>query len=159
MPKTRSYVAILIGPSLSSAKAKVVLAIDGLEARVWGKRDDKHGSDADNSFDEQDDSETSDSDDEEGDGPETSDSANSSDDDEEDGEGEGEDEEVEESEEENIGNLTSENVPADDDEILPLRAPPLRTYAEEHRFLQAADRILSRTLATHENSLLAELCT
>ncbi|KAJ6544228.1 hypothetical protein B0H19DRAFT_1076366 [Mycena capillaripes] len=36
----RAYLAILVGPSIGSAKTKVMFAVDGLVAKVWGERDD-----------------------------------------------------------------------------------------------------------------------
>ena len=36
----RTYLAIVLGPSVSSAKARVMFAVDGLEVKVWGVRDD-----------------------------------------------------------------------------------------------------------------------
>ncbi|KAM6492750.1 hypothetical protein JOM56_012474 [Amanita muscaria] len=43
----RAYVAILVGPSIGSARSKVLLGVDGLEARIWGKREDVPRVDAD----------------------------------------------------------------------------------------------------------------
>lgn len=40
----RAYLTIVLGPSASSGKAKVVFAVDGLEVKLWGERDDS-GSD------------------------------------------------------------------------------------------------------------------
>ena len=37
--RARAYLAILVGPSVGSAKAKVVFAVDGLEVKVWGERE------------------------------------------------------------------------------------------------------------------------
>src|ERR1700728_4613754 len=36
----RAYLAILVGASISSAKSKVVVGINGLEVKIWGTRDD-----------------------------------------------------------------------------------------------------------------------
>ena len=36
----RVYLAIMLGPSPSSSKARVMFAVDGLEVKVWGKRED-----------------------------------------------------------------------------------------------------------------------
>ncbi|KIM78003.1 hypothetical protein PILCRDRAFT_608143 [Piloderma croceum F 1598] len=36
----RAYLAIVLGPSPSSSKARVMFAVDGLEVKVWGKRED-----------------------------------------------------------------------------------------------------------------------
>ncbi|KAF9035381.1 hypothetical protein BDZ89DRAFT_1157784 [Hymenopellis radicata] len=37
---SRVYLAIMLGPSVGTAKARVLLAVDGLETKVWGERDD-----------------------------------------------------------------------------------------------------------------------
>ena len=39
----RAYLAIVLGPSASSAKAKVIFAVDGLEVKMWGLREDGDG--------------------------------------------------------------------------------------------------------------------
>ncbi|KAF7331032.1 hypothetical protein MVEN_02443500 [Mycena venus] len=39
-PTRRAYLAILVGPSIGSAKTKVIFAVDGLVAKIWGERDD-----------------------------------------------------------------------------------------------------------------------
>ncbi|KAF7354674.1 hypothetical protein MSAN_01381100 [Mycena sanguinolenta] len=39
-PPRRAYVAVLVGPSIGSAKTKVMFAVDGLATKVWGERDD-----------------------------------------------------------------------------------------------------------------------
>lgn len=36
----RAYLAIMLGSSPSSSKARVMFAVDGLEVKVWGKRED-----------------------------------------------------------------------------------------------------------------------
>ena len=36
----RAYLAIVLGPNAGSAKARVMFAVDGLEVKVWGTRDD-----------------------------------------------------------------------------------------------------------------------
>ena len=37
----RGYLALLVGSSVGTAKAKVILGLDGLESKVWGLRDDE----------------------------------------------------------------------------------------------------------------------
>ncbi|TFK71598.1 hypothetical protein BDN72DRAFT_837496 [Pluteus cervinus] len=93
----RVYLAILVGPSLTSARAKVIMGVDGFECKVWGERDDDTltiDNDQDKSEGEDDDEESeseSGSEDsgsgstEDGDSEETKESG--SDSDEEDGEG------------------------------------------------------------------------
>ncbi|KAL0569015.1 hypothetical protein V5O48_012950 [Marasmius crinis-equi] len=39
-PSRPTHLAILIGPSISTARAKVIFGVDGLEEKVWGLRDD-----------------------------------------------------------------------------------------------------------------------
>ena len=49
-----AYLAIVFGPSASSAKSRVIFAVDGLEVKVWGQRDnaeDLGGGSADESED------------------------------------------------------------------------------------------------------------
>ena len=36
-----AYLAFLVGPSIGSARSKVVLALDGLEVKIWGTQDDR----------------------------------------------------------------------------------------------------------------------
>ncbi|THU76081.1 hypothetical protein K435DRAFT_974580 [Dendrothele bispora CBS 962.96] len=36
----RAYMAILLGPSIGTAKRKVIFGVDGLEVKVWGERED-----------------------------------------------------------------------------------------------------------------------
>jgi hypothetical protein len=38
-PKARADVAVVLGPSVGSARARVLLSVDGLEVKVWGQRD------------------------------------------------------------------------------------------------------------------------
>ena len=40
----RAYLAFVLGPSASSAKSKVIFAVDGLEVKIWGSREDGEGS-------------------------------------------------------------------------------------------------------------------
>ncbi|KAJ3936165.1 MAG: hypothetical protein NXY57DRAFT_987028 [Lentinula lateritia] len=39
-PGSQAYLAILVGPSIGTAKSKVIFAVDGLETKIWGVRDD-----------------------------------------------------------------------------------------------------------------------
>ncbi|KAJ8517407.1 hypothetical protein ONZ45_g5424 [Pleurotus djamor] len=55
-----AHLGILVGPSIGSAKAKVIFAVDGLEAKQWGLREDRTGLD-----DEEDEEETEQSESEE----------------------------------------------------------------------------------------------
>ncbi|KAF8905344.1 hypothetical protein CPB85DRAFT_1552214 [Mucidula mucida] len=61
-----AYLAIVLGPSVGTAKARVLLAVDGLETKVWGERDDlPEDDDEEDSDDEEEDDEDQDSDDDE----------------------------------------------------------------------------------------------
>ena len=40
---TQAFLAIVVGPSITSSKIRVLLSIDGLEMRVWGSRDIRVG--------------------------------------------------------------------------------------------------------------------
>ena len=37
------YLALVLGPTIGAPKARVVLALEGLEVKIWGKRDDSGG--------------------------------------------------------------------------------------------------------------------
>ncbi|KAJ6465953.1 hypothetical protein C8R47DRAFT_1201498 [Mycena vitilis] len=38
--RARAYLAVLVGPSIGSAKTRVMFAVDGLVVRVWGEREE-----------------------------------------------------------------------------------------------------------------------
>ncbi|KAF9074663.1 hypothetical protein BDP27DRAFT_1214101 [Rhodocollybia butyracea] len=38
--RSQAFMAIIVGPSIGTAKSKVMFAVDGLEAKIWGLRDD-----------------------------------------------------------------------------------------------------------------------
>jgi hypothetical protein len=155
--KNRAYLAIILGPSVGSAKSRVIFAVDGLEAKVWGVRDDRE--DLDETVNGNSDSEEEvDSDGEEEDESD-------------------EDEENENSASEDESDLESDNTdessepppprsPSPLHPKLPSLAstptlhatvttassptPPRYSYAEEQQALRMADRLLSRTLAAAE---------
>ena len=138
---TRAYLAILLGPSTVSAKSKVVLGIDGLEKRIWGN----HTNVSSTSEAVDDESE------EQGALSETEgdDSAKEPEDSESDESEEELEEESEEDDCENVGEMSS----------------PLPTaqssHASEQRFLQNAERLLSRTLAAADadgRGIISEMC-
>ena len=127
------YLGYFIGPSISTSKAKVILGIDGLEARVWGTRSDVRS--ADDREDQQPISDDGTREEETGcdhlaghDGERAE---------------EPEDSEDEEEEEEDDDAETS----ASEDEESSLDTSPYKSHAQELNFLQNADRLLSRTLA------------
>ncbi|PBK72128.1 hypothetical protein ARMSODRAFT_932465 [Armillaria solidipes] len=135
---SRAYMAILVGPSIGSAKSKVMLAVDGLEAKVWGQRDDmcledESGSDNNGSENEEDDSdeecESSDGCEE---GPSDSDGSD----------------------------VDDEDETESDDDDRTSSPPPPSAFAEEQRILRTADRLLSRALVSADcegNGLASEI--
>ncbi|KAK0205830.1 hypothetical protein DFS33DRAFT_534693 [Desarmillaria ectypa] len=114
--------AILVGPSIGSAKSKVMLAVDGLEAKVWGQRDDIYL---------EDESGSSESDDDE----------NDDDEDNNDIEGQSSDGDEE-------GPSDSDESDESDEDDRSSSPPPLSAFAEEQRILRTADRLLSRALVS-----------
>ncbi|KAG7095425.1 hypothetical protein E1B28_006174 [Marasmius oreades] len=145
-----TYLAILIGPSISTAKAKVILGVDGLEEKLWGMRDDSvlryeraedQGDDLEDDNDEESSEEAENSGEE---GPEISDS---------DSEDEGEATENEGEEEEDIPQASPQSSSQmQPHEPLSHSAQPrkIQTYADLQLILQKADRLLSNTLARAE---------
>ncbi|KAJ2912269.1 hypothetical protein MD484_g8145, partial [Candolleomyces efflorescens] len=163
----RAYLAVVLGPSPGTAKSRTFLAVDRFEAKLWGfkpssgengnntvEEDDGEGSDCSSSTDEEgegddDESEPKDDDDEsDAEGPEDSDFEDDEDDDVED--------ETDSSSEPDSQPKAPTIVP-----LVPLRdstpltrgrasmsPPPSLSYAEEQRFLQNSERLLSRVLAT-----------
>ncbi|KAJ7618471.1 hypothetical protein FB45DRAFT_931722 [Roridomyces roridus] len=75
-PTRRAYLAIVVGPSIGSAKTRVMFAVDGLVARVWGERDDLPAPDSESS-DEEDSDEDGDEEESEGEEEEPSDTESS----------------------------------------------------------------------------------
>lgn len=121
-----------MGPGIRTAKARVIFGIDGLERRIWGNRDDLHpfDVDADKIPDSGDDANAEDVDDcDEHD--ECNESAEEPDDSEEDADEDG---------------TCSDDSESDPE---PSRPEPVVSIsrAEEQKFLQKADRLLSRVLA------------
>ena len=145
----QAHVAILVGPSLGTAKSRVLLGIDGMETRIWGVREDSNenaGADQESDEDEEEGAEAGSSADE---SESSAEEPEESDDDHEEDEDEDEDEADDDEEDgDEEGSADSEDdQPADSP---PTSQPPPPTYtshADEQRFLQTADRLLSRTLA------------
>ncbi|KAJ8082925.1 hypothetical protein PM082_008782 [Marasmius tenuissimus] len=143
-----TYLAILIGPSISTARAKVVFGVDGLEEKIWGMRDDDDDDDEDESEDddeeEEEDSdveEDAESSEEEGDGPPDSDT--DEDDDEEEGVPQAS------SEQEQSPSLTQPEPAKPRPQQVNAKPQP-QTYAELQALLHKADRLFSNTLARAE---------
>lgn len=155
-PKARADLAVVLGPSVAGARARVLLSVDGLEVKLWGQRDyDQEEADSE---------EEEDSDGEE----------------EESGE---EDESDDEHKLEREGSRPSSPAPsdssdsdsADSTELLQPPPEPQRRHqpfsprpsgisqTEETKILVAAERLLSRTLANacaeDDNGLGSEMGT
>lgn len=135
----RAYLAIFVGPSLVSAKSKVVLGIDGLEKRVWGDLANVPSTqEAGGDENEEQDVVSETEDDDSAEDPNESES-------------DGSEEELEE-----------ESEDEDEDEV---SSPPLtaqRSHASDQKFLQNAERLLSRTLAAADadgRGIISEMCT
>ena len=146
---TRAYLAIFVGPSLVSAKSKVVLGIDGLEKRIWGDHANVPSTqEARGDENEEQDVVSETEDDDSAEYPDESESDGSEEEIEEESEDEDEDEDEDDSK--NIGRISS---------------PPLTTqksHASEQKFLQNAERLLSRTLAAADadgRGIISEMCT
>lgn len=137
----QAHLAILVGPSIGSAKSKVILGIDGLEPSIWGMREDISAT-----VEQKDE----DSDEEEGEDEESD----------EDSDANGE---VPEDSEEEDDASEDENDDEDADEVPSLSPSPLCiSYVDQQKFLQNADRLLSRTLAAADadgNGIASEMCT
>lgn len=135
---TRAYLVILVGPSLASAKSKVVLGIDGLEKRIWGTHTYISSTQAGDDKNQVQDPVAETEDDDSGEDPDDSESE--------------EELEQEESEDE------------DEDSYVGSSSPPLAqpSHANEQRFLQNAERLLSHTLAAADGDgrgIISEMCT
>ena len=145
----RAYLAIFVGPSLVSAKSKVLLGIDGLEKRVWGDLANVPSTqEAGGDENEEQDVVSETEDDDSAEDPDESESDGSEEELEE--ESEDEDEDEDEYDSKNIGGVSS---------------PPLiahRSHASDQKFLQNAERLLSRTLAAADadgRGIISEMCT
>ena len=144
---TRAYLAIFLGPSLASAKSKVVLGIGGLEKRIWGNHANVSGTqEAGDDENEEQNVVSETEDDDSAEDPDESESDGS----EEELEEESEDEDEDEDDCEKIGGVL---------------CPPLNaqiSHASEQKFLQNAERLLSRTLAAADadgRGIISEMCT
>ncbi|KAJ7226632.1 hypothetical protein B0H12DRAFT_241017 [Mycena haematopus] len=130
-PSRRAYLAISVGPSIGSAKTKVMFAVDGLATKVWGERadveeesDDENASDA--SAEEDDDEQSSE--------PSETDSSTDSDDD------------------------ASSPPPSRSPSPSPHTSPsPIPSAASPRQPIRDPIRLLAHTLATADHSMSAEL--
>ena len=137
--RARAYLAILVGPSVGTAKAKVVFAVDGLEVKVWGERESEA---------------------EEGDGEEVGEESEEEGEEEEEEEGKLEEAEDQEEEDEEEEEAEEEIEPATPPPLSPSPSPsprpspspspapkPYMTHTQQQKTLFNAERLLSRTLA------------
>ncbi|KAJ3857243.1 hypothetical protein EV368DRAFT_71078 [Lentinula lateritia] len=129
-PGSQAYLAILVGPSIGTAKSKVIFAVDGLETKIWGVRDDlPRKVEAREEVEDE-----SDSDAEEG----SEDTYETFDDDDE----ENSHSEPEDSDSEDDSDVCSTSSGPDS----PIPQPP-PNHASEQQKMRVADQLLSRTLA------------
>jgi hypothetical protein len=153
VPKDRErvFLAILVGPSIGSARAKVLFGADGLETKVWGMRDDvKVGTDVDENDSEDDEDEDEDEERREGDEDGSEDASSDS-------------HSEEDSDDEHSSSGSSpphSRSPTPDSEPSP--PPPYTTHAEQQHALHLAERLLARTLVAADaegNGMAAEMGT
>ncbi|KAF9530947.1 hypothetical protein CPB83DRAFT_809857 [Crepidotus variabilis] len=134
-----AFLAFLVGPSITSAKTKVILGLDGIEKRIWGSTRDKvtlEDDETSSNLSDADDSDASDEEDEE--------------------------ENLEDSEGEEPADSDDETDDDETDEVLSQSSPniPRISHAEEQKFLQTSERLLSRTLAAADadgNGIISEM--
>ncbi|KAG2753907.1 hypothetical protein P692DRAFT_20721954 [Suillus brevipes Sb2] len=145
----RAYLAVVLGPTPGSAKCRVMVGVDALEAKVWGERDDCSGVPSEREGDgaeddeEKSDSQESESDndsDDEADSKESGDSDSSGD------EEAASDTESDESSQAPSPPPSRTPSPSSSPPPPPRLIPP--TYAQELEALRTAERLLSRTLAS-----------
>ncbi|KAG6877814.1 hypothetical protein C0993_003598 [Termitomyces sp. T159_Od127] len=135
--RARAYMGIFVGSSPATAKAKVIFAVDGLEIKAIGARDDvtrEQGSEEEEGGEV----------DEEEDNEEMNDG---SDDNEEDSDEEEETDENDEEEDDEDDNDDRESSSPPPESRSPSPEPCYPSHAEQQRALQAAERLFSRTLA------------
>ncbi|KAL1752558.1 hypothetical protein FB107DRAFT_293042 [Schizophyllum commune] len=134
----RGYLALLVGPSVGTAKAKVILGLDGLESKVWGLRDDEANEDESEESEEEDELEESEDDEDDAEEPEESESEGEDAD-----EGEVEDEAATSEGEDRLSAENEPPAPAPK----PPSPPPSYAFSQTQQALQKAERLLSRALA------------
>ncbi|KAG2064586.1 hypothetical protein BDR04DRAFT_1034888 [Suillus decipiens] len=149
----RAYLAVVLGPTPGSAKCRVMVGLDALEAKVWGERDDCSGVTSEHE------GEGVDNDDEKSDSEDEPDSDNDNDgevelnesDDSDSSDRSGDEETASEAESDESSQAPSpppsrtpspSSSPSPPPHLLP------QTYAQELEALRTAERLLSRTLAS-----------
>ncbi|KAJ3758120.1 hypothetical protein EV360DRAFT_44583 [Lentinula raphanica] len=150
-----AYMAILIGPSIGTAKSKVILAVDSLEAKIWGLRDEPSPETVDD--DEEDEGSSEASEEEELD--EEDESFANADNDDEDSNSPPEDSDSEDdSDTSSVSSDSNLAIPPSSPLPPPLphkaalptstaSASYLQDHAHEQQKIRAANQLLSRTLA------------
>lgn len=146
------YLVVLVGPSIGSTKAKVVFAVDGLETKVWGTRDDSHKEKAENDeLDEDVDASGIEDgeEDEDADSGIGEDSDEAEDSDTDDDQGYVSDNDLDDAEDVSDAEPSNEEAsPPPSRSPTPPPHPSYTSHAEQERTLHAAERLFSRTLAT-----------
>lgn len=156
---TRVYLAILVGPSLGTAKSKVFYGVDKFQAQTWANLDEleveaKEDADSGDEYPEESEDESTGEEDESEVGSEG-----------EEGNSNGE-RDLEDSEDSEPGRAGDNDVNKDEKNdahrYQDHSSTPKWSYAEEKRFLQIADRSLARTLAAADANgcgIANEMCT
>lgn len=147
----RAFFAVALGPSVGTAKSRVIVGIDGLEAKVWGLREDNVPEKATRtrSVLEEDDNAAEDSSD-------TDDEDEQSEDEESGGSSQEEDEDTSGSDDDASPPPSRSPSPtlSSDSDSLPSTSPPNMPSKfplprpEDPETVRAAERLLSRTLAS-----------
>lgn len=136
----QAYLAFLVGPSIGTPKSTVIFAIDGFEAKLWGRRDDQDAEHNDDDDNDEDDSEEDDGDEEDNE----------------------EDDEEEESDDSSGEDSSQFQEGEEDPAPPPSRVPVVHYYStDEGQAIKAADRLLSRTLMQKEadgSGMASEMC-
>jgi hypothetical protein len=148
-----AYLAVVLGPTPGSARSRVMVGVDALEAKVWGEREDhsgilperRQGTDDDEVTRDSGDESNSDYDsDSDADSNECGDGGNST--------GSDDEETVSESESDESSQAPSpppSRTPSPSFSSQPSPPqPPSQSYAQELEALRTAERLLSRTLAS-----------
>ncbi|KAG2337090.1 hypothetical protein BDR05DRAFT_970626 [Suillus weaverae] len=148
----RAYLAVVLGPTPGSAKCRVMVGVDALEAKIWGKRDDRSsvregaGAEDDEKSDSEDDSDSDNDSDGEANSNESGDSDSSDSSGDEEAASETETEESSQAPSPPLSRTPSPSPSSSSPPPPPHILPP--TYAQELEALRTAERLLSRTLAS-----------
>ncbi|KIK55800.1 hypothetical protein GYMLUDRAFT_62355 [Collybiopsis luxurians FD-317 M1] len=124
-----AFMAILVGPSIGTAKSKVIFAVDDLEAKIWGLRGDVSRTRENDDGEQESDPDESFDDDEEGGELDDSEESGSSEDD-------------DASSSSSSGSSQRPQPPSP-----PRRIPSVEEHAQQQKRIRVADQLLSRALA------------